>query len=88
MKRFFVYIFFINLLFACNNISSTKEINSAKQDSIQRYIEKAYNFDLPENEVIQNLDKEYRKMEQIYYTVDFLWKQNFAVSEYIDYKNA
>lgn len=57
MKRFFVFIIFLIVLFACNNISSTKENSSATQDSIQQYIESAHNFDLPENEVIQYLNK-------------------------------
>lgn len=57
MKRFFVFIFFIILAFACNNISSTKENNSATQDSIQLYIQNAHNFELPENEVVQSLNK-------------------------------
>jgi len=57
LKRFFVFIIFLIVLFACNNISSTKENSSATQDSIQQYIESAHNFDLPENEVIQYLNK-------------------------------
>jgi signal transduction histidine kinase len=44
-------------VFACNNISSTKENNSAIQDSIQYYIQNAHNFELPENEVVQSLNK-------------------------------
>ncbi|HRE76463.1 MAG TPA: ATP-binding protein [Flavobacterium sp.] len=57
MKRFFVFIIFLIVAFACDNISSNKESNSAIQDSIQLYIQNAHNFELPENEVIQSLNK-------------------------------
>lgn len=57
MKRFFIFIIFLIVLFACNHISSNRENSRAKQDSIQQYIEKANNFDLPEREVIQYLNK-------------------------------
>lgn len=57
MKSFFVLLFFLFTLLACDDFSSNKEKNSATQDSIQLYIEKANNFELQQSEAVQYLEK-------------------------------
>ena len=57
MKRFFFISILLSLFIACKDFSTTKEKNSAIQDSIQLYIKKAYNFDSPDSEVVDYLVK-------------------------------
>lgn len=57
MRRFFILLIVQISFFACSDFSSTKEDSIAIQDSIQHYIGKANDFDIPESEVVQYLNK-------------------------------
>ncbi|UPQ80274.1 sensor histidine kinase [Flavobacterium azooxidireducens] len=56
MKRFYL-LFFILLLIACTDFSSNKEINSATQDSITLYLERANDYVMPKPKALEYLYK-------------------------------